>query len=234
MEDNRPVLGILGGMGPLATVDFMRKVIELTPADRDQDHIPMTVVSLPQVPNRTKAILGDVESPLPIMLGGIELLNKACVACIAIPCNSAHYWYDELAEAADAPILHIADSAVSALDGRGLGARTVGVLGTSGVISAGIYQSRLDKRGIASIIPDAIEQEELVMGGIYQIKAGDLGRGRDLLYAAVAGLRKRGADALILGCTEIPIVVEDGDDIVDATLALARSCVEFLSQRRDV
>jgi aspartate racemase len=84
-------LGILGGMGPLATVDFMRKVIDLTPATRDQDHIPMVVASIPQVPDRTAAILGDGESPLPVMLDAIRLLNLAAVDAVAIPCNTAHY-----------------------------------------------------------------------------------------------------------------------------------------------
>lgn len=230
MQKTRPVLGVLGGMGPLATVDFMRKVIDLTPATRDQDHIPMTVASLPQVPDRTKAILEGGESPLPAMLSGIELLNSADVDCIAIPCNSAHFWYEELAGAAKAPIFHIADAAIASLAARGIRAQSVGILGTSGIVAAGIYQKRLADHGLTSLLPGPPEQDEMVMAGIYQIKAGDLEEGRVLLESAIAHLRGRGADALVLGCTEIPIVVEDGNDIVDATLALAQACIEFLSE----
>ena len=229
MADVRPVLGILGGMGPLATVDFMNKVIELTPARSDQDHFPMVVVSVPQVPDRTAAILRGGESPLPVMLGGLHILNEAGVACVAVPCNSAHHWYDDLAGESKAPILHIADAACDALAARGIASKTVGFLGTSGVLAAGIYQKRLAERGFDCLVPDEAEQEELVMGGIYNVKAGELETARGLLAGAADSLRKRGAGAVILGCTEIPIVVEEGDDVVDATRALAQASVNFLS-----
>lgn len=228
--EKRPVLGILGGMGPLATVDFMRKVIELTPAVSDQDHIPMLVVSVPQVPDRTAAILRGGESPLPVLLDGLRTLNRSGVACIAVPCNSAHHWYDDMVGASKAPILHIADAACDSLVARGIASRTVGFLGTSGVLAAGIYQNRLAARGFDCLVPDSGTQESHVMGGIYQVKAGDLSAAHELLAAAADGLRARGAGAIILGCTEIPIVIEDGEDVVDATRALAEASVSFLSR----
>jgi aspartate racemase len=221
----KPTLGILGGMGPLATVDFMRKVIGLTPAAGDQDHIPMVVASIPQVPDRTAAILGSGESPLPAMLEGIRLLNQAAVDAVAIPCNTAHYWFDELARQSQAPILHIVDAALAVLEERAQGARTVGLMGTTGTVKSGIYQRRIEALGYACLAPDAGEQERLVMGGIYKIKAGDPAMARHLLERAADGLRARGAGAIVLGCTEIPIVMEDGGDLIDATLALAGACV---------
>jgi aspartate racemase len=221
-----PALGILGGMGPLATVDFMQKVIERTPAATDQDHIPMIVASIPQVPDRTAAILGRGESPVPAMLEGIHLLNRAGVDLIAIPCNTAHYWFDDLVGESRAPILHIADAACTVLEQRARGVHTVGFMGTSGAVAAGIYQQRVIARGYDCLVPPEDEQETLVMGGIYKIKAGDLTTARQLLERAADGLRARGAGAIILGCTEIPIVIKDGGDVVDATLALAEACVE--------
>jgi len=229
MADSRPVLGILGGMGPLATVDFMQKVIDLTPAKSDQDHFPMLVASVPQVPDRTAAILRGGESPLPVMLGGLRTLNTAGVSCIAIPCNSAHHWYDDMARESKAPILHIADAACAALTAGGIAGRTVGFLGTSGVLKAGIYQKRLAERGFDCLVPDEADQENQVMGGIYHVKAGDLDAARGLLTAAADGLRARGAAAVILGCTEIPIVIDEGEDVVDATRALAQASIAFLS-----
>jgi len=225
----KPALGILGGMGPLATVDFMRKVIELTPAAGDQDHIPMVVASVPQVPDRTAAILGDGESPLPAMLEGIRLLNQAAVAAVAIPCNTAHYWFDELAGESRAPILHIVDAACAALKTRARGARAVGLMGTTGTIRSGIYQRRIEAHGYTCLAPGDDDQETLVTGGIYRIKAGDLESARRLLERAADGLRARGAGAIILGCTEIPIVVADGGDVVDATRALAAACVRHFA-----
>lgn len=221
----KPALGVLGGMGPLATVDFMQKVIERTPATTDQEHLPMVVVSIPQVPDRTAAILGRGESPVPAMLEGIRLLNQAGVALIAIPCNTAHYWFDDLVRESQVPILHIADAACAVLEQRASGVRTVGFMGTSGAVAAGIYQQRIVAGGYDCLVPTDDDQDALVMGGIYKIKAGDLAAARQLLERAADGLRARGAEAIILGCTEIPIVIKDGGDVVDATLALADACV---------
>lgn len=224
----KPTLGILGGMGPLAMVDFMHKVIDLTPAESDQDHIPMVVVSIPHVPDRTAAIIGEGESPLPVMLGGIGVLNQAGVDCVAVPCNSAHFWFDELSRASNVPIVHIADAAISALDDATMKSRRIGFLGTSGAVQAGIYEKRLIACGYECVNPTPEDQGNLVMQGVYQIKAGNLDPARTLLGKAAANLRARRVDAIILGCTEIPLVVEEGEGIVDATRALADACIRRL------
>ena len=114
-------IGVLGGMGPLATVDFMRKVIDLTPARRDQEHLPLIVYSVPQVPGRSACILEGAASPLPAMLRGIRTLAQAGAECIAIPCNTAHHWYDELARESRCPVLHIVDAACAAMERGGVG-----------------------------------------------------------------------------------------------------------------
>jgi hypothetical protein len=105
------MIGILGGMGPMATVDFMTKIIEQTPAQCDQDHLPLIVYSVPQIPDRTRSILGEGESPLPHLLRGLSVLRQAGAACIAMPCNTAHYWFDTLQRESGSVMLHIADAA---------------------------------------------------------------------------------------------------------------------------
>src|SRR5690606_28553292 len=103
-----PLLGVLGGMGPLATVDFLSKLIEETAAGRDDDHVPVVVYSVPQIPSRPAAIVSGGPSPLPAMLDGVRTLKGAGATVLAIACNTAHYWYDDLAAAAGIPIVHIA------------------------------------------------------------------------------------------------------------------------------
>ncbi|MDP6805866.1 MAG: amino acid racemase [Rhodospirillales bacterium] len=225
------VLGVLGGMGPLATVDFMRKVIEVTPVTRDQDHLPMIVHSIPQVPDRTAAILGGGESPLPMLGDGIAALNRAGVNCIAMPCNTAHYWFDEIARGSKAPILHIVDAAAEALDRRGFRGATVGLLGTTGTVTSGIYQSRLETRGFACLVPEPGVQEDRVMAGIDQVKAGHLDDAKRLLEDAATGLRARDVATIVLGCTEIPVVLADDALYLDSTKALAETCVAWFVER---
>ncbi len=219
-------LGILGGMGPLATVDFMQKVIAATPARRDQDHIPILVYSVPQVPDRTEAILAGSDAPLAWMRTGAETLVEAGAECIAIPCNTAHFWYDALIEGLGIPVLHIVDAAQAALAATGIGGGTVGLLATTGTLTAGVYQKRFEKLGYDCLAPDAATQADGVAAGIAAIKAGDLEAGRSRLEAAAQTLRDRGCPAIVLGCTEIPIVL-GGEDYVDATEALARAAVAW-------
>src|SRR5215210_2830189 len=123
------LLGVLGGMGPMATADFFRKLIEETPAERDEDHVPVVVYSVPQIPDRVGAITHGTESPLPQMIAGIMALRKLEVGCVAIACNTAHHWYEELQRASGIPILHIADAACDELRKRGSAPR-VGLLAT--------------------------------------------------------------------------------------------------------
>ncbi len=222
------ILGVLGGMGPLATVDFMRKVIELTPVSRDQDHVPLIVYSMPQVPDRTECILEGGESPLPAMLEGLRTLEAAGAGCIAIPCNTAHHWFDAMRRECGVGLLHIADCACTFLERQGVGEGPVGLLSTAGTIAAGIYQKRLGERGYDCLVPDAAEMEALVSAGIRLVKAGRTADARTRLEKAAANLRKRGARTIILGCTEIPLALDDRDaGYVDATEALAAAGVKW-------
>lgn len=233
MDDSTsPLLGVLGGMGPLATVDFLGKLIEETPARRDAEHIPVVVYSVPQIPDRPQAILEGAASPLPAMLQGMHTLKRAGATCVAIPCNTAHYWYDDLVRDGGLPILHIADAACGQFTARGIEADTVGLIATKGTLAAGFFQQRLDLRGYRCITNTARDQDALVLPAIECVKGNELARAHQLVVRAVRNLHQQGAQAVILACTEIPPALEhqptDIDRIcIDATRALAQACVTW-------
>ncbi len=116
----KPTLGVLGGMGAMATVDFLRKLVEATPAERDQEHIPLIVRFCPEVPDRAAALAGSGPSPQPALVAAAVELAAAGAQALAIPCNTAHYWYDALCAAVPIPILHIVDAALAELQRRGV------------------------------------------------------------------------------------------------------------------
>ena len=224
-------IGVLGGMGPMATVDFLAKVIELTPASRDQDHLPLIVYSVPQVPDRSASIVEGRESPLPAMIEGLRTLVRAGVECIAIPCNTAHHWYDDLARESSVPVLHMVDSAGAAMQRLGVPDGPVGLLATAGTLAAGIYPARLVRHGYECVVPDDGDMETLVTPGIGLVKAGRVAEAEKLLRTAADNLLGRGARVVILACTEIPVALKDDDAsegrYVDATRALAEACVRW-------
>jgi aspartate racemase len=219
-----PRIGVLGGMGPLATADFLAKIAHATPAACDQAHFPVTVDSTPQVPDRTAALEGRGPDPLPWLVAAARRLESADCAVIAMPCNTAHCWHERLAAMVRTPVLHIADAV-----GHELGsARRIGLLGTSATLEQGLYPRRLgaDREWL---LPDADEMRLLVTPGIAAVKAGDLRSGGRLLRSAARKLATRDAEAIVLACTEIPVVVGPGDvvgpTVIDATFALARHVV---------
>lgn len=225
-------IGVFGGMGPAATVDFMDKLVQLTPARRDQDHLPVVVASLPHVHDRSRAILGVGPDPLPQLLEGIDFLNRAGVGLIAIPCNSSHHWYPEMSARSSVPILHIAQTCVAAI--RREAAAKVAVFATQGALASSFYQRALDERGIAYGVPDKAAQAH-VSDCIRLIKAGELKEGGAALGRALADAKGHGATAVIMGCTEIPIAVRYTDALgmhmVDSSLELARAAVDYALAR---
>lgn len=200
-------VGVLGGMGPLAGVHFARRMVELTPAGFDQDHIPFILWSDPAIPDRSAALDGRGPSPLAAMRSALQGLVAAGAGVIAMPCNTAHAWHGALSETSPVPILHIAEATVDTVRTRGT--KRVGVLCTHATSEMRLYQDALDKRGLESVLPTDEEFESLVMPAIWQVKAGELDPAGYKLRLAAQKLILRGADALILGCTEIPIVLPD-------------------------
>ncbi|OCJ70581.1 aspartate racemase [Agrobacterium tumefaciens] len=231
------MLGILGGMGPMATVDFMSKVIRHTPATCDQDHIPTIVCSAARVPDRTAAILGLGADPLPALRRALRQLEEGGASLIAMPCNTAHFWHAALQAETSLPILHIVDAVADHLLSRASRPGSVGILATAGTMQAGIYQQRLAQRNIASVVPRE-DGQAMVMRAIRLIKAGDVVNARALLAAEALALSEAGCGAIVMGCTEIPIAFAGSDQhfavpLVDATDVLAKASVEaFLTRDR--
>lgn len=228
------MLGILGGMGPLATADFLTKVVRNTDASSDQDHIPIIVRCVPQVPDRTLALAGQGPSPLPALTLGLQALVSAGASVIAIPCNTAHAWYDELQERASIPIVHIAEATAEALAFRVARGARIGILATRGTLATGIYSSRLGAAGYEPLVPSDADQDSLVTPAIALVKSGNIVDARRLLRRAIWRLRERGTEGVVLACTEIPVALTGSHltldpDLLDATEALARACVDRFS-----
>jgi aspartate racemase len=221
------MLGIFGGMGPEATVDLFRRIVEATPAQRDQDHLPTLVFSYPQVPERTPAIRSGDRAPVPYLVEGVRLLDRAGASLIAIPCNTAHFWYDDMQAAVGIPIVHMIREAAAVAAARLAGGRRVGLLATAGTLESGLYAKELERLGLECLVPDAAQQEAEVTASIADIKARrERARSRERLARAAAALESRGAELILLGCTEIPLAFDPATTplaVVDATQVLAEA-----------
>jgi aspartate racemase len=225
------ILGVLGGMGPLASAHFMLRLTLLTPAERDQEHIPAVLWSDPRVPDRTAGKLGGGADPLPWLLRGVRGLRQAGCGAIAIPCNTAHGWYDEMA-AEGVPVLHIVHSAAVALR-KVASEGIVGVMGTAGTLAMRLYQDRLERQGWRCIVPTEAEMATRVTPAIAEVKANRVSEAYGPLAEVVQALAARGASAVVLGCTEIPLGIQAGDwrsldvPLVDSIDALALAAIAW-------
>jgi len=226
------VIGVLGGMGPEATLSFYAKLLANTPAVRDQDHLRVVIDSNPKVPDRTAALVGAGESPVPMMAAGLEALARAGADFAVIPCVSAHAFLAELRARSPIPVLSILEVAAEGVRRREPSLRTVGLLATTGTVRSGAFQAPLAAAGLEVRVPAPAEQER-VMAAIYSIK-GTLGRAeRQALRDALAVIARRlvaqeGAEAIVLGCTELPLVLADaelGVPVFDVVLMLARAAI---------
>lgn len=230
------MLGVLGGMGPAATVDFLAKLIQLTSAERDQDHIPLVVVSDPRVPDRVAPIMaGAGPSPLEALRRGIRTLEQAGAACVAIPCHTAHFWYDAMAATARVPILHIADAVLADLRRRGGATGAIGLLATTATLKAGFYQQRLEAAGYVCTVPTDEVMATCVLPAIALVKRNRAADAAPLLDRALRHLSRRRVGTILLACTELPIALagaREPPSCVDATTALARACIDWHQGRR--
>ena len=225
-------LGVLGGMGPFASVDFLKKLIAATPAQHDQDHIPVVVYSVPQIPDRVRPILyNEGESPLPAMTEGVRTLEAAGAGCIVIPCITAHHWYDGLCLATTIPIIHIADATCAALKEQGVRG-DVGLLATTATLHSGFFQRRLEIAGLRPVLPTTEVMEELVLPSIACVKRYDMATARRLASEAIAYLLTRDLQTVVLACSELPPALEGAAPTltarcVDTLAALARASVAW-------
>ncbi|WP_166421642.1 amino acid racemase [Pseudoalteromonas sp. Z1A8] len=223
-------LGVLGGMGPLATASFMNQVIALSPAKSDQEHIPMFIRNIPQIPDRTKFLMGiEDENPFFELKKGFNELTSLGVSCIVIPCNTAHYWYDALTQNADVHTISIVQSVIKRA--KATGKRKVGILATTATLNMRIYQTAFSEHNIEFIEPNE-QQQALVMQGITAVKSGNLALGRTLLSQSYEQMLAQGADAVLFGCTEIPLVLNEQasklpETCLDTIAILAQECVNW-------
>ncbi|CAB1059383.1 Aspartate racemase (EC [Olavius sp. associated proteobacterium Delta 1] len=228
------VIGILGGMGPEATVDCFAKIIENTPATYDQDHLRVVIDSNPKVPDRTAAIIGDGESPVPIMVAGCQALQRAGAEFIIIPCVSAHVFLADVQQQIELPIMSIFDAVAEAITRDHPEIKKVGLLGTTGTVSGGLFQKRIALEDITTLVPDDAMQSR-IMSAIYDIKSSRPSRTRseitDELVAAAESLiakKPEGAQGIIAGCTEVPLALKQKHlslPYFDAVTILVRAAI---------
>jgi aspartate racemase len=231
MQNDETMLGVLGGMGPLASAHFMVRLTQLTPAARDQDHIPTVLWSDPRVPDRTVGQPSGEADPLPWLVRGVQGLQRAGCGAIAIPCNTAHRWYDAMCDAAQVPILHIVDATATDLHRIGFAAGRCGVMATQAALAMRLYQDRLGAQGWDCIVPNPDEMDRLVSPAIALVKLNRMTDAYEPLAETVRRLAARGATVVVLGCTELPLGIQAGPapdlPVVDSIDALARAAIEW-------
>ena len=223
-------IGVLGGMGPWATLDFFEKILRLTPAKTDQEHLRVIIDNNPKIPDRSPAIAGTGEDPTPALVAGARILQQAGADVIVIPCNTAHYFYERVQNAVSIPVLHIMEEVVSTAREEVPTARILGILATAAAVSSGLYARACARKGIEVVNPDPAGQQ-VVNRAIYAVKGGQMGPEITAGLKKIAdGLVGRGAQALVLGCTELPFVLKSQDvrvPLLDSNQILARAAVRF-------
>jgi len=221
------LVGVLGGMGPEATVDFMSKLISFTPGDDDQDHIRLLVDQNPTVPNRQDALLRGGISPGPVLADMARGLEAGGCDFLVMPCNTAHAFQDDIRAAVDIPFVSIIDATLDAAKD----AKCVGIMATTGCIRAAIYQPVLESRGMDYVLPSDAEVDELTQLS-FEIKSGNKSdKIRTDMRRLAEALIERGADLIVSGCTEFPLVLaaddlavpllSSTDELVRKTIAIA-------------
>ncbi|GGV16681.1 aspartate racemase [Streptomyces litmocidini] len=228
----RPTLGILGGMGPLATADFYRRLVQRTPAGSDQAHLPVLMWADPAVPDRTAALLGEGPSPVPALVEGARRLRRAGAGCIAVPCNAAHAYVEQLSKATGVEVLDMIGAALEAAARRTPGLERVGVLATRGTRLAGLYERAGARLGLDVVQVPVPVQEEYVDPAILAVKGGgDLAGPERWIATAAESPKGRGAQAVVAACTEIPLISRAASRVlplIDSTDALAEAAVSRL------
>jgi aspartate racemase len=203
------VLGIIGGMGPEATVELMKRVIRATPIHDEEDHIRMLVDNNPKVPSRMKALIeGSGENPGPYLAQMAHKLEIAGADFLAMPCNTAHYYLEEISSAVNIPILNMVNLSIDAVLKDNSCIKTIGILSSTAVLKTALYEKGFKEKGVLLINPSAVTQEEVLLA-IKKIKTGHYGpEVANRIQTAIKELIDRGAEALLIACTELSIVAE--------------------------
>ncbi|MEM3486425.1 MAG: amino acid racemase [Candidatus Methanomethyliaceae archaeon] len=227
-------VGIIGGMGPEATVELFRRIVRYTPAQRDQDHLHILIDNNPKIPDRTKAILGEGPSPLPALISSARRLQQLGADFLVIPCNTAHYWLPQLCSYIDVPILDMVQETTNMVASAGF--RKVGLLATTGTVYSGVYHKAAQDAGIVLLTPST-ESQQVIMHAIYSIKAGNYEVYDNIIYVIYELLTQK-AEAVILGCTELSILLANIKNVncplFDALDILAQKVVRYAKQAKAI
>ncbi len=232
------IIGILGGMGPEATIDLFTKIVKGTKAKKDQDHLRILIDNNPKIPDRTLAIQRKGPSPLTQLIRSAKLLENAGADFIVIPCVTAHHFFEPLQKRVKIPFLHLVEETVKYIQTRLKGIRKIGLIATTGTIQTGLFQKAFSNHVIELILPTPEVQKKWVMEAIYGKKGikviGPSENSKRLILKASESLIKQGAQAIIAGCTEIPLVLKEGDlsvPVIDPISILARAAIAKAQRR---
>ena len=218
------IIGILGGMGPEATADLYYRIIRATPAKKDHDHPRTIIYSNTKVPDRTAAIIGEGPSPLGEMVKAGAALEQAGADFIIMPCNTAHYFIDDLRARLGIPVLDMIELTAEAFVERLPEAGSAGLIATDGTVKSGIYESRFGDKGVDIVVPSREMQGETMKAIYDHIKAGDLQEGREAILRVAVELINEDVQAVLCGCTEVSLILKDGDltiPVIDPLQVLA-------------
>ena len=233
------IIGILGGMGPEATIDLFSKIVKETRAKKDQDHLRILIDNNPKIPDRTLALQGKGPSSLPQLARSARALEKAGADFIVIPCVTAHNYHEALQKRLRIPVLHIVEETLKTINTRLKGVHRIGLIATTGTIETGLFQKFFYPADLELLIPTPRIQREWVMKAIYGkegIKSiGPSEPSRHLIHKVSQELIRHGAEAIIAGCTEVPLVLRDGDlpvPVIDVLSVLAKAAIEKSRSRK--
>ncbi len=224
----KPAVGVIGGLGPAATLDFHARLLQFTEAASDQDHLRLIIDSNPHVPDRNRALAGTGESPGPHLAATAAGLERAGADVIVMACNAAHAWQDEIEAAISVPFLSIIDAVVQ--EALQHAPQRVGLLAADATIAADLYGRAFARHGVLAVHPDQARFMQL----LYRIKSGDTGAEVQAGMRALADSLAE-IDVLIAACTEVPIVLKDYHlPYIDSSAALARAVLKFAGQQSSV
>ena len=226
MSTNRKMLGVIGGLGPMASAYFYRLVTERTDAKCDQEHIDMCIMSRASTPDRTAYLTGkSAKSPLRVLCDDAKRLEKMGAGVIVITCNTSHCFIDEIRKSVSVPIPGMIEETAEFL--KKAGCNTAGIMATDGTVSTGLYQKALEKAGVGWALPDS-ENQKKVMSLIYDDVKGGGEISPEKFNSVTEHLRNMGCDRIILGCTELSVVncrLGAKPDICDAMEVIAYKAI---------
>lgn len=232
-NNEQKTIGILGGMGPLATDDLFHKIIILTEAKKDNEHIHILIDNYTAIPDRTNYILGYGEDPTKYMIEAAMKLELMGADVIIMPCNTAHYFYDEIVKYLHIPFINMIEEVAKKIKKGKQDISKIGLLATAGTCKSGVYDKILKKYGIEVVKPNDADQD-IISDLIYGIKAGRTEYNLDDINSILSYFKLQNIDTVILGCTELPVAFQMMNikgNFIDPTKILAQSAIEFVGRK---